>query len=67
MRLHLGDTQRKSRVETQIKQHITLEFNGERVTQYQYIQVPHSASVKRYKTKNVPSKSQPDFPRSFMS
>lgn len=58
MRLLLGDTQRKSRVETQIKQLITLEFNGERVTQYHYIHVPQSASVKRYKMppKNVPSK-----------
>jgi hypothetical protein len=57
MRLHLGDTQRKSRVETQIKQLITLEFNSERVTQYQYIHVPLSASVKRFKTppKNGPA------------
>jgi len=56
MRLHLGDTQRKSRVETQVKQLITLEFNGERVTQYHYIHVPQSASVKKYKMppKNVP-------------
>jgi len=56
MRLHLGDTQRKSRVETQIKQLITLEFNEDRVTQYHYIHVPPSASVKRYKMppKNVP-------------
>ena len=66
MRLLLGDTQRKSRVETQIKQLITLEFNGERVTQYQYIHVTQSASVKRYKMppKNVSSKSQPTRPES---
>ena len=66
MRLLLGDTQRKSRVETQIKQLITLEFNGERVTQYQYIHVTQSASVKRYKMppKNVSSMSRPTLPES---
>jgi hypothetical protein len=56
MRLRLGDTQNKSRVETQIKQLITLEYNGENVTQYQCIHVPPSASVKKYKMppKNIP-------------
>jgi hypothetical protein len=56
MCLLLGDTQHKSRVETQIKQLVTLEYNAERVTQYHYIHVPLSASVKRFKMppKNVP-------------
>ena len=49
MRLLRGNTQRKSRVEIQIKQAISLEFNGERVTQQQNINDIHSAPVKRYK------------------